>query len=117
MIIFETSQVQRQQESLLQLQRHVRQLCLSELQRGEWSVEHLTRDGVVDGGFQTVSRRAERTEDDAESGLVQAGERSAQTSHGRKHSIAWQADVLQYQLGGYRSSQRQLLGDLGGRES
>jgi hypothetical protein len=98
MIIFKSSEVQRQQEALLQLQRHVRKLCLGELKRRKRAVEHLPRNCIVDGGLQAVPRCPEGAEDNAESRLVEAGERAAQTSRVRKHRVRWQVDVLEYQL-------------------
>ena len=70
--VLEPAQVQRQQVALLQLERHVGELGLGELEAGERLAEHLARRGVVDRGLQAVAGRAERAEDDAEPRLVQA---------------------------------------------
>jgi hypothetical protein len=97
--------VQSGQEALLQLQRHVGQLGLGELERRERPVEHLTVDRVRDRRFEAVPRRTEGPEDDPEPGLVQAGKRPAQARHLGQHRVRRESNALQDQLARHRRSQ------------
>src|SRR5690606_3577454 len=67
--VLQPPQMQREQVPLLQLERHVRELGLGDLVRRQRAIEDLTAGGVVQRGLQAVARRAERTEDDAETRL------------------------------------------------
>ena len=74
-LVAQPAQVQREQEALLQLERHVGELGLGELEAADRPAELLAGRRVRQRGLQAVAGRAQRAPDDAESGLGQAGER------------------------------------------
>ena len=94
--------MQREQEALLELQGHVGQLLLGQLVATDRPVEHLAAAGVVQGHLQAVPGSAQRAEDDAETRLVQAGQRTTQGLYAGQHGIRWQTHSVQHELGGHR---------------
>ena len=61
-LVLEPAEVQREQVALVELERHVGELLLGELEAGDRAVELLAVDGVRDGGLEAVARRADRAE-------------------------------------------------------
>ena len=74
--VLEPAQVQRKQEGLVELDGHVGELLLGELEPRDRPVELLAVDRVVDRGLQAVAGGADHAEDDPEPGLGQARQRA-----------------------------------------
>ena len=75
-LVLQSPEVQGQQHALAQFERHVGELLLGELERGDRLVELLAVDAVVDGRLEAVSGSTEGAEDDAEACLVEARQRA-----------------------------------------
>ena len=85
--VLEPAEVQGEQEPLLQLHGHVRELRLGQLERRQRPVEDLPRRGVVDRRVQAVAGRAEGAEHDPE-GALRPHERLAALLGGRDVALA-----------------------------
>src|SRR4051794_23355431 len=115
--VLEPPEVQREQHSLAELQRHVRQLRLGQLVAGEWLVEDRALTDVRDRRVEAVASGAERAEDDAVACLVEAGQGTGETDRPGKNRGRRQPDVVEDELGGHAGAQRHLALDRRGREA
>ncbi len=102
------------QRRLVELEQHVHQLFLGQLEAGDRLAELLARLGVVERALVAGSRGADRTPEDAVARLVEAGERALHPGHAGQHRRLRQADVVEDQLRGHRGSQRDLLVNVAG---
>ena len=116
-LVLEPAQVQGQQHALAQLQGHVGQLLLRQLVGGDRLVELLARDAVGDRRLEAVTGCAQRAEDDAVAGLVQARQRAAQSGDLGQDGVGRQSYLVEDQLAGDRGAQRHLRVDLVGGEA
>ena len=76
--VFQPPELQREQEALVDLERHVDELLLRELVRRDGLAEHLTPLRVGERRAVAVERGAHDAPDDAVARLVEARERAAQ---------------------------------------
>src|SRR5215210_6929775 len=83
--VFHPSYMKREERSLADLDQHVRELLLHELERGYGPSELLPLLRVGQRRFVAVPRRPHRTPDDPVPRLVQAGEGPAETLRLREH--------------------------------
>ncbi len=114
--VLEATQVQRQQLTLVQFDRHVDELCLGQLESGDRAPELGALRRVVERRLPGRPRRAHRTPDDAVARLGQAGQRSPQAFRLGQHRVGGQPHVVEHQLAGDRGPQRQLVVDgVGGK--
>uniref|UniRef100_A0A0N4Z3S3 LigA n=1 Tax=Parastrongyloides trichosuri TaxID=131310 RepID=A0A0N4Z3S3_PARTI len=91
---------------------HVGQLLLHQLARRQRAAEQGALGHIVAAGVEAELRRAHRPPGDAETRLVQAGERPAQTLHARQDVGFRHEDVVQADVAGDRGAKRQLVADL-----
>src|SRR5690606_37673587 len=109
--ILEPPRAQGEQLRLLDLDGHVDELLLRELETGDRLTELHARRRVLQGGLVAVTRGAHDAPSDAVPGLVEARERRPQTSGLRKARALGQADVAERDVALDRRAHRQLGGD------
>ena len=86
-------------------------------QTADRPTELLALTGVLQCRLERLARGAHRAPHDAVPGLVQAGQRTDESTDLREHRIVGQAHIVQDELTGHRRSQRQLVLDQSGGES
>src|SRR4028119_2378680 len=116
-LVLHASDVQREQRTLLYLERHVHELLLRELEPGDRLAELLAPSGVLERRLVAVPRRAHRARDDAVAGLTETGERPAQSLRLWEHRASWEPDVFQGQVALHRDPHGELRGDVLGAEA
>src|SRR5215204_2610213 len=109
--------VEREERPLADLDEHVRQLLLHELEAGYGLAELLPLLGVRERGLEAVPRRPHRAPDDSVPGLAQAGERPAQAAGLGQHRALGEADVFEMDVALDRSPHRELGGYVLRREA
>src|SRR5918994_2238942 len=109
--------MKREECPFTDLDLHVRELLLDELEGCNGPSELLPLSGVSQCGLVAVPRRPHRAPDDAVSGLVQAGEWSAEAPGLGQHRVLGESDVLELDIALDRSPHRELGGYVCGREA
>src|SRR5215208_6880763 len=109
--------MEREERPLADLDQHVRELLLDELEGGYGPSELLPLFRVSQCGLVAVPRRPHRAPDDAVSGLAQAGEWSAEAPGFRQHCALREADVLEPDVALDRSPHGELGRYICGREA
>src|SRR5215217_4031255 len=109
--------MEREERPLADLDQHVGELLLDELERCNGPSELLPLDSVSQCGLVAVPRRPHRAPDDAVPGFAQAGEWSAESPGLGQHRALGEADVLELYVTLDRSPHRELGGYVCGRES
>src|SRR5215216_1599808 len=116
-LVLQAAQVQGQQGALGQLDQHVGQLLLGELEAADGPVELDPGGGVLQRALEAGPGRPHRPPDDPVAGLVQARQGAAHAPDLGEHGVAGQPAVLQDQLGGDRGPQAELAFDVAGGEA
>ena len=114
--VLHTTEVVGQQPALLDLEGHVGELLLGELERRDRLPELHTLLRVVQGRLEARARGAHHAPDDAVSGLVQARERTLEPFDPWQHRARGKAHVVHHELARHARAKRHLLVDVGGAE-
>src|SRR5215208_934265 len=109
--------MEREERPLADLDQHVRELLLDELEGCNRPSELLPLFRVSQCGLVAVPRRPHRAPDDAVSGLAQAGEWSAEAPGFGQHGALREADVLESDVALDRSPHGELGRYICGREA
>src|SRR3954471_11902890 len=107
----------RHELRLLELQHHVDELALGELEAGDRPPVLHARLRVLERRLVTRAPGADRAPADAVARLVQARERPAHALDLGQHRVGGQAHVVERELGADRRAQRQLVVDVRDREA
>ncbi len=116
-LVLEPADPQRDQVGLLDLQHHLDQLLLGELEPGDRAAELDPALGVVEGGGVAVAGGADGAPEDAVAGLVEGGQRSAQPGDAGQDGVGRQHHLVEGELAGHRGAQGQLAVHVGDGEA
>ena len=116
-LVLHASQVVGDEQPAVDLQRHLCELLLGQLVRGNRLAEDEPALRVVESGLEARPRRADGAPDDPVTRFVEARERAAERRRAGKETLVGHADVVEHELGRHRCSQRKLAVDLGRAEA
>src|ERR671916_2282823 len=109
-LVLHTPEVQGQERALVDLQHHVDELLLGELEGGYGLAELLAPLGVSQGALEAAPRRPHRAPDYAITRLVEAGERSPKALGAGQDSGLGEPHALQEQVALHRGAHTDLVG-------
>src|SRR5439155_568025 len=115
--VLEPSELQRQQLRGRDAPGHLGEPNLDGLVRGERPAEERPGRGVVEQLPEARLRGSDHAPGDAVARLREAGEGTLQSHHARQHAFLRHHDVVEVERGGDRGTQRELVLDLGCRET
>src|SRR5512132_3494448 len=116
-LVLHAAQVQGQQGALGQLDQHVGQLLLGELEAADRAVELDPGGGVFQRALEAGPGRAHRPPAEPVAGLVEARPGAAHAADLGEHGVGGQPAALPHQLGGDRGAQAELAFDVAGGEA